>query len=183
MVIADETLADNLKRGDRDALAALVERYHAPLVGYLYRLTGGDAALAEDMVQESFLRVIRGIQGYDYPRPFRPWLYAIATNLARDHYKSAGARFNVALLDEPPYAASTPTPEYAAIADEESAAVRDALMALPDHQRAALVLRYYQGLTLAEIAEVLHVPVGTVKSRLSLGIKRLRDMLAEEKTS
>ena len=73
-------------------LDTLVDRHYDALIGYLYRLLYGDRALAEDMAQETFLRVLRGIKQYSYPRPFKAWLYAIATNLARDHYSRADTR-------------------------------------------------------------------------------------------
>ncbi len=90
---SDEQVMAAVMAGDQAALAALVTRHHSPLLGYLSRLTGGDRPLAEDLVQETFLRVLR--QGICQPdRPFKPWLYAIATNLARDHFKSAAMRLH-----------------------------------------------------------------------------------------
>ena len=89
----DEQLALAIQNGRRNELAPLVQRYHSLLFGYLYHLCGGDRATAEDLVQESFLRALNGIGRYRYPQPFKPWLYAIATNLARDHYKRAETRY------------------------------------------------------------------------------------------
>ena len=83
----DEQLARQLQRGDTQALAQLVERHHSPLLGFLYRLTGGDRALAEDLVQDTLLRVLRTSQQYHAARPFKPWLYAIALNVARKSRK------------------------------------------------------------------------------------------------
>ncbi len=77
--------------GDQMALAVLVTRHHAPLLGYLYRLVGGDRQLSEDLVQETLLHVLRQ-RTYQAGRPFKPWLYMIATNLARDYFKSAVVR-------------------------------------------------------------------------------------------
>ena len=88
----DEQFALGLQTGDADCLPPLVERHHSPLLGFLYRMTGGDRPLAEDLVQETFFRAIRHIAQYRHPRPFKPWLYAIAVNLTRDHFKSADAR-------------------------------------------------------------------------------------------
>src|SRR5262245_31932976 len=88
----DEALMEAVMDGDGAALAVLVERHHSPLLGYLYRLVGGDRPLAEDLCQETFARLLRQ-HNYQVGRPFKPWLYAIATNLARDHHKStAGCR-------------------------------------------------------------------------------------------
>jgi RNA polymerase sigma-70 factor (ECF subfamily) len=177
-VRTDEDLAIGIQHGNTDDLAALVERHHSLLLGYLHRMTGGDRALAEDLVQEAFLRVLRSIGQYRHPRPFKPWLYAIATNLARDHYKRAGTRYAAdAQLDEEMTCGPDARPEDRLVADQEAQQVAAAVMALPAHQREALILRYYQGLSLAEVATTLGVPVGTVKSRIHLALRRLRTLL------
>src|SRR5215510_11271542 len=88
---SDEELAIRCTKGERTALSQLVERYHDPLLGYLYRLTDGDHSLAEDLVQETFIRLLRQ-KSYQPDRPFKPWLYAIATNLARDYFRSPASR-------------------------------------------------------------------------------------------
>lgn len=144
-------------------------------MGYLYRLTYGDRSLAQDLAQETFLRVLRGIGGYAYPRPFKAWLYAIATNLARNHYTSADQR----RTDNPD---GDDLPDDAHIdawmdARDEQAAVIAALRDLPDLHREVIILAYYQSLSLNEIAEALHIPLGTVKSRLSNGVARLREKM------
>ena len=183
----DEQLALRVQQGHAGELAVLVERHHSPLLGFLYRMTGGDRALAEDLTQEAFLRALRAIEQYRYPRPFKPWLYAIATNLARDHYKRAETRYTApadAALDDDSAMdmadPDTPLPEEAWLAGSEARHVAAMVKMLPDHQREALVLRYYQNLSLNEIAGALDVPVGTVKSRLSLGLRRLREMMELE---
>ena len=88
---SDEQLMAAVMAGDQVALAALVTRHHAPLLGYLYRLVGGDRHLSEDLVQETLLHVLQQ-RTYQAGRPFKPWLYMIATNLARDYFKSAAVR-------------------------------------------------------------------------------------------
>ena len=108
-------------------------------------------------------------------------MYAIATNLARDHYKRAETRYavNESVVDSDVVPAISGV-ESVLIAADETTTVINSLMLLPEHQREAIVLRYYQELSLAEIAEALDIPVGTVKSRLSLGLKRLRELLEDE---
>lgn len=165
---------------DQAALAELVMRHHAPLLGYLYRLVGGDRPLAEDLVQETLLHVLRQ-RTYQSGRPFKPWLYRIATNLAHDYFKSAAVRQRergeneaqslLALYDR------APGPEERALASERGDEVRAALARLGEEYRIVLLLRFYQGFSLQEIAETLHIPLGTVKSRLSVGVHRLRAML------
>lgn len=174
----DEALAYTLQNNAApDTLRALVERHHAALLGFLFRMTGGDLALAEDLTQDAFLRMLDHIDQYAYPRPFKSWLYTIATNLARDYFKSAESRRTVELYDD---SASTDPPDNDVLTSEETAYVVAALKRLPIHQRETVILRYYQELSLAEIANALHIPLGTVKSRLSLGLKQLRGELTRE---
>lgn len=173
---SDETLAQRLQTGDRSAAATLIERHHNALIGYLYRLARDDRPLAEDLAQETFIRLIRGIARYEYPRPFKPYLYQIATNLARDHFKSAGTR-RVSPLEDGEWCDPDSDPETALSSALEARQAAALLAELPNLQREAILLRYFQELSLAEMAAVLGVPVGTVKSRLSLGLKRLRGLL------
>lgn len=175
--LPDEDLARHLQRGDAHALNALVERHHAPLLGYLYRLTGGDRPLAEDLVQETFLRTLRNIRQYHPAQRFKPWLYAIATNLARDHFKRADTRRTDPIQTGTLALPDPNQPEPTFLAHDDARQVIAALAHLPALQRETIILRYYQDLSLAEIAETLNIPVGTVKSRLSIGLSRLKEIL------
>lgn len=169
-----------LQRGNPDALATLVHRYHGRVFGYLYRLTNGHH-LAEDLVQETFLRLAAGAGHYRYPMPFRPWLYRIASNLCRDHWKSAAVRRESLAGDvaEAAGASGSPVEEWYERREERRAVMR-ALHALgPDH-REVIILRFYEGLSITEIALATGLPEGTVKSRLFYGLRRLRDRLKEE---
>jgi RNA polymerase sigma-70 factor (ECF subfamily) len=177
--VSDEELAVQVQQGSQTALAMLFERHYARLLGYLYRLCGGSGAVAEDLVQETFLRALRGIALYQYPRPFKAWLYAIATNLARNHYARADTRHTENPPETAEYADPAPLPEEAFLQQDTAQRVLAALQTLPAHQREVVILFYYQELAQAEIAEALHIPVGTVKSRLSIGMKRLREILQD----
>jgi RNA polymerase sigma-70 factor, ECF subfamily len=176
----DEQLMAAVLAGDQVALAVLVSRHHAPLLSYLYRLVGGDRQLAEDLVQETLLHVLKQ-HTYQTDRPFKPWLYAVATNLARDYFKSAAVRKSRREGDEEEALLrledSAPSPEERALAAEQGSEVRVALTQLGEEYRVVLVLRFYQGFSLQEIAETLHIPLGTAKSRLSVGVHRLRAIL------
>ncbi|GHO88502.1 RNA polymerase sigma24 factor [Dictyobacter formicarum] len=177
---SDEQLMTAMMAGDQIAFAALVTRHHGPLLGYLYRLVGGDRPLAEDLVQETLLHVLRQ-RTYRCDRPFKPWLYMIATNLARDYFKSAAVRQRWREGDEEEALLHLydrePSPEEHALAAERGSEVRAALAQLREEDRVAVLLRFYQGFSLQEIAETLHIPLGTVKSRLSAGVHRLRIVL------
>ncbi len=178
---SDEQLMAAVMAGDQVALTTLVTRHHSPLLGYLYRLVDGDRQLSEDLVQETFLRVMQQ-RVCQADLPFKPWLYAIATNLARDHFKSAAARQRGRRGDEEEALLllhdSSPGPEERALAAEQGSEVRAALTQLSEGYRVVLLLRFYQGFSLQEIAQTLQIPLGTVKSRLSVGVHRLRAVLA-----
>jgi RNA polymerase sigma-70 factor (ECF subfamily) len=174
----DEQLMEAVTQGDLAALRPLVERHHGPLLGFLYRMVGGDHHLAEDLVQETFIRLIRQ-RTYAAGRPFKPWLYAIAANLARDHFRSRSAAAAVAgdlgLLD---LADPAPGPESIAIASNSSGVLMSTLTRLPHEYRATILLRFFQDMSLADIAIATNVPLGTVKSRLSVGTRKLRELLS-----
>jgi len=179
-VVSDEILAVKLKNGDRSALEMLFERHYDSLFGYLFRMTFGDRALAADLAQESFLRVLRGIQTYDTARPFKAWLYGIATNAARNAVASADTRRTESFEADADYPDEAPPFEQTLLEAEAASSVIAALRQLPEHQREAIVLFYDQSFSLAQIADTLNIPVGTVKSRLSLGVKRLREIIGAE---
>lgn len=172
----DEDLARGVQRGDADDLRWLVERHHALLVGFLYRMTAGDRPLAEDLTQETFLRMLRSIHQYQHPRPFKPWLYAIAVNLVRDYYGQAEMRHTESIPEQIllPQTGSL-APERLLVQEDERVQVQTAVSHLPPLQRAVVLLRYREGLSLADIAAALDIPVGTVKSRLSLALRMLRE--------
>ena len=173
---ADEDLFLEWQWGSAGALEALVRRHHAPLLAHLTRLTG-DAPLAEDLVQETFLRLVRDAQAYRYPRPFLPWLYTIARHLALNHWQSAYSRRVDRRAD-----VSAPSPAAADPAEwlerwERREGLRTALADLSFEQREVLSLRFGQELSVEEAAAVLGVPAGTVKSRTFTALRQLRERL------
>ena len=181
---SDEDLMAAVLEGDQEALGVLAGRHHAPLFGYLYRLVAGDRPLAEDLVQETLLRLLRR-RTYERGRPFKPWLYTIATNLTRDHFKSAATRQGVRAPNEAvlrDLQDPDASPEEHAVAAAQRDEVRIAIAQLSEDYRIAVLLRFYQGFSLQEIAETLQIPVGTVKSRLFVGVRRLRSTLTGSQT-
>jgi RNA polymerase sigma-70 factor (ECF subfamily) len=174
----DEQLMEAVTQGHVSALRPLVERHHAPLLGFLYRMAGGDSYLAEDLVQETFLRLIRQ-RTYAAGRPFKPWLYAIAANLARDHFRSRSAAApTTGELEMQSLADPAPGPESTAISANSSRVVMATLMRLPPEYRSTILLRYFEDMSLSDIATATNVPLGTVKSRLSVGTRKLRELLS-----
>jgi RNA polymerase sigma-70 factor (ECF subfamily) len=179
----DERLLEAMLAGERDALRVLVERHQTSLTGYLDRLVGPDWSLAQDLCQETFLRVLRQSAPRG-DRPFRPWLYTIATNLARDHFKSTtvrrAARLDLSQIEQ--LCDSAQGPEEHALRAEQQSAIVAAISVLRAEYRAALLLRFYSGMSLQEIADTLEIPLGTVKSRLSVGLRLLKERLSDEVT-
>ncbi|MBK7404771.1 MAG: sigma-70 family RNA polymerase sigma factor [Phycisphaerales bacterium] len=181
----DEKLVEACRRGDSDAFAALVERYHDDLLRFLIRL-GGDRQIAEDAFQEAFLQVHLSLGSFDTSRRFRPWLFTIAANKARDLLRRKGRRQTLE-LSAPIGSASgnsgsdggsfidllqieIPPPDTAMLDAERDEQVQRALERLSDPLKEILLLAYFQRLTYAQIAEELGIPLGTVKSRLHAAV-------------
>lgn len=179
---ADEELFREWQGGSSGALEALVHRHHAPLLAHLYRLVG-EHTLAEDLVQETFLRLVREAGAYRYPRPFAPWIYTIARNLARNHWQSAHHR-RVA-VGVPVSVEGVADPDPAAWLDrlEQREGLRAALSGLSFEQQEVLSLRFGEGLPVDEAAQLLGLPAGTVKSRTFNALRRLRSLLDEDESS
>lgn len=178
--MTDEEIVLSIQQGNSEALADLVERHYSHLIGYLYLMLGGDRRQAEDLVQEAFLRTLRSIDHYAYPRPFKPWLYAIATNLAHNYHDRAETRSVDSggdALDR--LLADGDDVETTAAQHGEIDRALALLAKLPGPQRESIILRYVDGLSLAEISDVMGVPVGTVKSRLSTGLSRMRSVMQQ----
>ncbi len=183
----DEQLLEHFLRGRREAFEALVRRYERELYGYLRRYLG-DATLAEDVFQNTFLQLYTRVEMYEAGRPVRPWLYTIATHQAIDALRRAGRHQAVSLDQHREETQSGelqnlvvllesrgPNPLEQVQAEERGELVRDSVDRLPDFLRQVVVLAYYQGLKYREIADILDIPVGTVKSRLHSALLRLHE--------
>lgn len=172
-----------LRQGDITGLAVLVETYQTRALRAAYLMTQ-DRHAAEDIVQTAFVRVYERIDQFDTSRPFAPWFLrgvvydalAVARKQARHISLEATPDGDAAALIDS-LRDGTPTPEFVAEADELRQAVRVALNALTPEQRAAVVLRYYLGLSEAEMSAELDTPAGTVKWRLHAARKHLRALL------
>lgn len=182
--MTDEKLARRAAQGDQAALELLVQRYHAAIFGYIYRLTA-DRAQAEELTQETFFRMVRALRGGKVPRRFKPWLYRAASNICRDVWKSAYHR-KTATAKEPFQPAEFDGENAGTVVDlleyqEQRAAVVRAVSGLSPELRSIVVLRFYEEMKIEEIAETLHLPAGTVKSRLYRAYRQLREELLSEK--
>jgi len=158
---------------ESEALLALHRDHAGALWGYVARLTR-DAARAEDIVQETMLRAWRQQIGDDATGNARAWLFTVARNLVVDDARSARARHE-SVYDELPETSEADRTD--ALFDQML--VTDALLTLSDEHRAVVIRAYYRRQTVAEIADELRVPSGTVKSRLHYGLRALRLALQE----
>lgn len=185
--LSDEELMARIKTGDQDAFAELMNRYEVRLFNYLKRIVR-NAADAEDVYQETFLRVYRHAARFNPESAFRPWLYRIATNLCMDLMRKRSRRKETSLEsggagNDSPLTVKDLSPSPAEVSEhhERQAALAKAVAELPEKQRAVFLLARYEGLPYAEIAEVLDVPVGTVKSRMNTAVNQLMRLLGEKK--
>lgn len=152
--------------GDADALRELTGRWRRPLYGFLHRTADGRET--DDLYQETWLRVVRGARGFDAGRRFSTWLFQIALNLSRDlHRRTLPEPATSEALEQA--AASLPAGE----ARDAALDVHRLLAALPEAQREVVVLRVLNDVSEDEVARIVGVPRGTVKSRLHHGLARL----------
>ena len=144
-------------------------------------LFAGNAADAEEAAQDAFVKAYRALWRFRPGSPFKPWLLRIVANEARNRRRSAGRRTALALrATQEPSGEAAPSPEAVLLDVERREMLLAALNRLPDNDREALACRYFLDLSEAETASALGVRPGTVKSRLSRALERLRAALAEE---
>lgn len=193
----DEKLVEAYRQGESEVFRVLVERYHDDLLRFLTRLSG-DRQIAEDAFQDAFLQVHLSLGSFDTSRRFRPWLFTIAANKARDLLRKKGRRQTLELsapigsggggsrdggsfidlleVDVPP-------PDAGLLSEEQDEMVQRALDRLSEPLREILLLAYFQRLSYAQVADELGIPLGTVKSRLHAAVasfaKRWREVTSE----
>jgi len=163
------------QRGDKEAFGRIVSRYHRLVISVTYRLCD-DAELADDVAQDTFLRAWQHLPDFHPERDssLRAWLCRIAHNRTIDLLRQTKPQNTLEAHDE----AGEPGPLQQVVAEESVAEVQAAIRRLPETTRSALILREYEGLSYAEIAAVLDIPIGTVMSRLYHARRRLAQELA-----
>lgn len=185
MELSDLDLMLGVKAGDEACFEQLLAKYRAPLVSYLFRMVH-DRDTAEDLAQEAFLRVFRARQTYEPGAKFTTWLFRIATNLALNSLRDGRRRHRELSLDapgdeerqavDPPDQA--PAVEERLIEQDRARAIRAAVEALPEKQRAAVLLHKYQDLSYEEIGRILGCSESALKSLLFRAYETLRVRLA-----
>ena len=184
----DEQLMRRFQRGEARAFEQLMHRHRTPIYAFLLRLTG-ERTRAEDLAQETFLRLVRGAAAWEPRAAVRTWLFTIARNLATDGARRQALRATES-LDDPapggegprhdPPASTEPAPDDAAEAARLRPRLEAALAALPEPQREVFLLREHAGLSFTEIAEATGVNENTAKSRMRYALLALRERLAAD---
>jgi RNA polymerase sigma-70 factor, ECF subfamily len=192
--LSDEELMNRYRDGETRAFEVLLERHRTPVFNFLCRYLH-DRERSEDLLQETFLRLIRNVQSYTPRAKFTTWLYTIARNLAIDEVRRVRHHRNVSLdqpmrgtqgdEDGPTYLDRLAAPGGRGddrLADGQfAAALYAALEALPPEQREVFLLREAEAMPFQEIAEIVGAPLNTVKSRMRYALEGLREMLSEHR--
>ena len=176
----DEELLSAHIDGDSGAFEELMDRYKNNLLHFLIRFVGSTAA-AEDVFQETFLQIHISAETFDPSRRFKPWLFTIAANKGRDWHRKHSKRTVLSLSQEiggegegtrfiDLMEADQELPDATLLDTEQKDSIRNAVEQLPDHLREILLLSYFQQMSYVQIAESLHIPLGTVKSRLHAAV-------------
>jgi RNA polymerase sigma-70 factor (ECF subfamily) len=183
---SDETLLNEHLSGDPNAFGRLMARYQRELFHFLVRFLG-DRALAEDVFQEAFLQVYQSADQFDASRRFRPWLFTIAANKARDALRSQARRSssplqaNISSSDAESgefidlLQAEIPSPSEPMERAEVQTKVKELVMGMPDNLREILLLSYFHQFPYKQISEMLDIPLGTVKSRLHAAVAQFAE--------
>jgi RNA polymerase sigma-70 factor, ECF subfamily len=170
----EASLVRQARRGSADAVEALVRRHWDDAHRAAYLIVH-DAAAAEDIAQEAMLAAVRALDGFDRSRPFRPWLHRIVVNRSLDWMRARARRPEVSVEVSGPHA------DMEARDDRLSEELMEGLAALEPADRALVVLRHLLGYRSSELARMLDMPAGTVRTRLARALARLRALLEEDK--
>jgi len=167
------------QRGDAEAYGMIVKQHQTRIHSYILRMVR-DQSLAEDLTQEAFIRAYRKLHLYDPDRPFLPWLFRLAANLTRNHLRSAGRREQPQAPERLTLIHSDQTPSDERASQRQMLRQVDrALDRLAPKYRAPMVLKHIEGMSYAEISQVLGVSVWALKMRVSRARAQLREMLEE----
>ncbi len=173
---SDAYLVGCIANGDAEAVRPLLERYKKPLAAVLQRALGPSPDV-DDVFQETWIRVVRSAHRYDPAYRFSAWLFSIAWNLVKDRWSKRVATADVDL-------AGLPSPERSAeeraVASDRAERVRALVGRLPERMAEVILLRYFEELSEKDVAERLGVPLGTVKSRIHHGLKKLAETMGED---
>ena len=172
-------LVELARGGDAEAFGMLYDHYHTAVYRFLYYRVGA-VALAEDLMSETFFRALRSMSSVRWQgKDFGAWLMTIARNLTADHYKSGRTRLEYATEDMTPHDSATEGPETSVLSSLTNEALLQALTELPHEQQECLIMRFLQGLSIAETASVLGRSEGAIKQLQLRGVRNLAKLLPE----
>jgi RNA polymerase sigma-70 factor (ECF subfamily) len=172
-------LVELARGGDSEAFGMLYDHYHASVYRFLYYRVGS-VALAEDLTSETFFRALRSMSSFKWQgKDFGAWLVTIARNLTADHYKAGRTRLEFATEDMGAHDSVTESPETSVLASLTNETLLQALGDLPTEQQECLIMRFLQGLSIAETAKVLGRSDGAVKQLQLRGVRNLAKLLPE----
>lgn len=173
---SDAYLAGCIANGDAEAVRPLIERYHKPLAALLQRALGPSPDV-DDVFQETWIRVVRSAHRYDPSYRFSAWLFSIAWNLVKDRWAKRVAMADVDLAGLPSRERSA---EENAVAGDRAERVRELVARLPERMSQVILLRYFEELSEKDVAQRLGVPLGTVKSRIHHGLRKLAESIGDD---
>jgi RNA polymerase sigma-70 factor, ECF subfamily len=172
-------LVELARGGDSEAFGLLYDHYHGQVYRFVYYRVGS-TAIAEDLTSETFFRALRSMSSFKWQgKDFGAWLMTIARNLTADHYKAGRTRLELATEDMGAHDSSTEGPENAVLASLTNEVLLEALRELPAEQQECLIMRFLQGLSIAETAAVLGRSDGAVKQLQLRGVRNLAKLLPE----
>ncbi len=183
--LSDERLAE-LSTGSEQAFYFLLKRYEAKMLAYISRSTGGDPELSEDILQETFLKVYKNLNGFDSTLKFSSWVYRIAHNEIINYYrKNKKERLNISMETDlysvglPAFIHDTIDISDAMISDEKILIIKEILISLSPKYRDIIVLRYLEEKGYSEISDILKMPMGTVATQINRAKKKLKKIISK----
>lgn len=175
---SDAYLVGSIVNGDTEAVRPLIERWRKPLFAVLQRALGASPDV-DDVFQETWIRVVRSAHHYDPAQRFSAWLFTIAWNLVKTRWAKRAPHDDVDLAT---IASGERSAEERVLEEDRARRVREQVRQLPERLSQAIFLRFFEELSEKEVAERLGVPVGTVKSRVHHGLRKLASQIEEEWT-
>lgn len=173
----DEELVSLLQKGHAAAFDEIYQRYGQKMFGFFYKMLWKNKELAEDFTQDLFLKLIRNVATFDTSKSFTTWLYSIANNMCKNEYRKQDTKVKFQKMKVVHIIESGPNPDLANF----KKALQSYIQTLNEEKKELYVLRFMENLTVPQIAAILELPEGTVKSRIFYLLKELKDELKEYK--
>lgn len=174
----DDRIIERVLKGERDHYAHLIDRYKGPIFNLAYRMTGTRED-ANDLAQETFVRAYENLKRFDRNRSFSTWLYTIGLNIVRNYLKREKRikKTHNALCDGEGEKGNPSDPEQVLSAQQKTRKLEKYLKTLPEEQKEAIMLKYYQGLMFEDVAEIMGISLSAAKMRVYRGLEKLRTMM------